>query len=85
MALLLSSKARDGGIGRGFLDCGEDARVTAAAAQAAIQSLDHLRFRWLRMRFEQGDGSQYHVRARSIHTALRLRRGRPVAHDEVFR
>ena len=59
MALLLASKARDGGIGRGFLDCGENARITAAAAEAAIQSLDHLCFRRLRIRVEQGDRSQY--------------------------
>ena len=59
MALLHPSKARDGGIGRGFLDCGEDARITAASAEAAIQSLDHLRFGRLRIGIEQSDSSQY--------------------------
>ena len=69
MALLLSSKARDGGIGRGFLDCGEDARITAAAAQAAIQSLDHLCFRRLRMSLRAGRQFATPFRARSIRTA----------------
>lgn len=72
MALLLSTQARDCRVGGGLLYRSQNSRVTTAAAQAAIQSLDYLRFRRLRVNLEESDRPQDHsgYTVSALHCAL---------------